>query len=93
LFQLYGLGIWEILCCTLFCAELATRAYCYKVSRGGFYEFFKNIFNQIDLLVISIDIIFLAIPDSSSSGGNGQYTKVLRLIRLIRLLRVLRAAR
>jgi hypothetical protein len=89
----YGLGIWEILCCTLFCAELTTRAYCYKIARGGLFEFFKNIFNQIDLLVISIDIIFLALPEDRSSGGNGQYTKVLRLIRLIRLLRVLRAAR
>lgn len=87
-----GLYIWEIVCCIIFCVELATRTYCYKVSRGGILEFFKNVFNQIDLLVIAIDITFLALPSGNGDGQN-QYTKVLRLVRLVRLLRVLRAAR
>ena len=52
-------------------------------------------FNQIDVVVVLIDIVFLCIPEDESGGdsSSAQYTKTLRLVRMVRLLRILRAAK
>jgi hypothetical protein len=75
----------------IFAIELSARAYCYVLVRDTLWSFSKNFFNQIDLLVIIIDIVFYSLPPEISSQG--RYAKALRLVRLARLLRLIRAAR
>jgi hypothetical protein len=77
----------------IFVVDLCLRSYCYYRIHGRLYGFYTNTFNQIDFVVVAIDIVFLAMPDTGDEGGNAQYTKTLRLIRMVRLLRILRAAR
>lgn len=87
---LYAFGIAVLL---VFCIEVIFRGYCYCMVRGTFLSFISQLFNQIDVLVISIDIIFLCLPSSVTSAKGSSFTKILRLIRLARLLRVLKAGR
>lgn len=85
--QLY---YWSVIACAFFTAEIILRGYCAVYVRKSFFKFFCDIFNQVDVFVISIDIIFLALFSSNSS--NGRFVKIARLIRLARLLRLVRAA-
>jgi len=79
----------------VFVVDLFLRAYVYKFINGNFTNFFKQTFNQIDVAVVMIDVIFMMLPaeDGADSSGGGGYAKMLRLVRMIRLLRILRAAK
>ena len=85
-----SLGIWGLVVLAIFIGDIIIRGYCYHFVNQEILSFFMNIFNQIDVLVISIDIIFLCIPDT---GSDNELAKTLRLIRLARLLRLFRAAK
>lgn len=85
------LGIFEIIVAFFFVAELSTRAWAYHAVHHQLTTFFKNFFNQIDITVIMVDIVFLSLPPGLMSGGG--LIKVLRLARLARLLRLARAAK
>lgn len=86
-----GLYIWGICVLCAFILEISLRCVCYCRYKGTLVKFAKKFFNQIDIVVILIDIIFLVLPSGSGSGAS--FTKILRLVRMARLLRVLRAAR
>lgn len=75
----------------IFIVEVSLRAYCYVVTRDTLLSFLRMGFNQIDILVILIDLVFIGLPADVANGS--KFAKVLRLVRLIRLMRVLRAAR
>ena len=83
------IGIWGLVVLALFIMDIASRAYCYHFVNGEILSFALSIFNQIDMLVIFIDIVFLCLP---TSGADSNFTKTLRLVRLVRLLRIFRAA-
>ena len=84
-----GIGIFAI-----FLIDITLRGYCHWYTKGELKTFIQNSFNQIDIIVVLIDIVFLAIPDDASgNSSSAQYTKTLRLVRMVRLLRILRAAR
>lgn len=67
------------------------RGLCYRLVYGEIYSFLTNKFNQIDILVISLDALIFAI--GAILGKGAKFTKVLRILRLIRLVRLLRAAK
>ena len=85
------LFVWGIIVLIIFIFEVSIRGYCHTWVRGSFWTFLTNKFNQIDIVVISIDIIFLSMPSNENSGG--KLAKIIRLVRMIRLLRILRAAK
>ena len=82
--------IWGLCVFSIFVIDYSTRFYCYVWINGKVWPFVSEIFNIIDITVISLDVIFLALP---SGSGNGNLTKTLRLVRLARLLRVARAVK
>ena len=81
---------WSVIACAFFCVEVTLRGYCAIYVRKSFSKFFCDMFNQIDIFAILIDIVFLSY--ASESNSDGRYVKILRLIRIMRLLRILRAA-
>ena len=85
------LSIFEIVVAVFFVAEISVRGWAYYKVHGQLKQFFKSVFNQIDVLVILIDVVFLSLPPGLMSGGG--IVKVLRLARLFRLLRLAKAAK
>lgn len=83
-------GAWGLIVLLIFISDVVVRGYCYRFVHGAILPFLLSAFNQIDILVISIDIIFLCLPNGGSSGN---FTKTLRLVRLVRLLRLFRVAK
>ena len=84
-------GIWGIVVLLIFIGDVTIRGYCGWWVKREILPFFLNFFNQIDLLVITIDIVFLCLPNNT--GGDGNFTKTARLVRMVRLLRLFRVAK
>jgi Ion transport protein len=74
----------------LFFVELTLRMYTTLWCHGQLWTFLSQWLNWVDILVVSVDIVFLFLPTGGSEGG---YIKTARLTRLVRLLRIFRAAK
>ena len=86
----FRLFVFDIVVTGIFIAEIILKFYCFVDVNKNFTKFF-TILNNIDIFVITIDLIVYAIPTVGASGGS--FVKVLRIARLVRLIRVIRAAR
>jgi hypothetical protein len=83
----------------IFIIEVSIRMFCYQRIKGNLRSFFYKVFNNIDVLVCLVDVVFLCMPspkDQPTTGGKnngGKLVKTLRMIRLVRLVRIFRAAK
>eukprot|EP00605_Chrysophyceae_sp_TOSAG23-4_P001362 GSChrysophyteH1.ASY1.ANO1.1482.1 assembled CDS len=77
----------------IFVYDLLVRLYCHFYIFSEVWTFLASTFNQIDVVVVLIDVIFLLLTSDGDDSGSAQYSKALRLVRMVRLLRILRAAK
>ena len=83
-------SVFEYVVAFCFCFEFSLRFYCTYFVEKKVMNFLRNVFNQLDMFVIAVDIFFIA---SDNLFPQASYTKGLRAFRLFRLVRLLRAAR
>ena len=64
-----GSPIWlvGIIIFAIFLFDICMRSYCYYAVHGEVFTFFSSTFNQIDVVVVAIDIVFLLLPEDGTN--------------------------
>jgi hypothetical protein len=58
----------------IFIVEIAIRSYCYRFVKKEIVSFLKNPYNIVDIVVISIDIVFLCLPSPAPEADAASTT-------------------
>ena len=89
----FALDLFDLCVAVIFIFELLLRIIAHIVVEIELVEFWRDIFNCLDTMVVLLDIVVLSLGLDATLADAASVVKILRIIRVIRLIRVLRAAK
>lgn len=89
----FALDLFDLCVAVIFIFELLLRILAHLILKIALLEFWKDIFNCLDTVVVLLDIVVLSLGVDATLADAASVVKILRIIRVIRLIRVLRAAK
>ena len=86
-----GVRIVEYIIVAIFILEVSLRGVSHYFVLAEITTFWTDMFNQVDVAIVLIDIVILSLNSNSGSGTG--FVKALRVLRFLRLFRVMRLMR